>query len=65
MAPKILITGVTGYIGGDLFEVLYIKHPNYDYSVSMRTQERADVITKAYPSVEVILGRFDDLECMI
>ncbi|KAK4898143.1 hypothetical protein LTR27_004150 [Elasticomyces elasticus] len=61
MAPKIFITGITGYIGGDLFEVLYKKHPDYDYSVLVRTQEKSDVVTKAYPRVKVILGGLDDL----
>ncbi|KAK5734562.1 hypothetical protein LTR17_008783 [Elasticomyces elasticus] len=61
MASQIFITGDTGYIGGDLLEVLYNKHPDYDYSAIVRTQEKADVVTKSYANVKVVLGSLHDL----
>ncbi|KAF2092990.1 NAD(P)-binding protein [Rhizodiscina lignyota] len=60
MSPKVFITGATGYIGGDALYVLYKAHPNYEYSVLIRTQDKADAVKKAYPSVRVVLGDLDN-----
>ncbi|KAI7214049.1 NAD(P)-binding protein [Hortaea werneckii] len=64
MAPKIFITGITGYIAGDAFYALYQKHPEYEYSALVRTQAKADAVKKAYPSVETVLGGLDDFETL-
>ncbi|OAA62065.1 NAD-dependent epimerase/dehydratase [Niveomyces insectorum RCEF 264] len=64
-SPKIFLTGVTGYIGGDLFFVLYDAHPNYDYTLLVRNEARADTVRKAYPDAKNIhfaLGSLQDAD---
>lgn len=36
------------------------KHPDYEYSVLVRTQEKADIVKKAFPNVRIVLGGNDD-----
>ncbi|KAH8195252.1 hypothetical protein TruAng_010576 [Truncatella angustata] len=60
MAPKVFITGVTGYIGGDALYALNKAHPDWEYSALIRTQEKADQVKKAYPKLRPIIGGLDD-----
>ncbi|TDZ40289.1 Uncharacterized protein C8035_v003640 [Colletotrichum spinosum] len=64
MTLKIFLTGVTGYVGGDAFYTLYEKHPEYDYSLLVRTEERAGVVRKAYPNVRIVIGSNSDSEIL-
>jgi hypothetical protein len=57
-------TGVTGYIAGDALYALHQKHPDYEYAVLVRTQEKADVVKKAFPNVRTVLGGNDDSELL-
>lgn len=50
---------MTGYIAGDALKVIYERHPDYDYSVLVRSQAKADQVQKAYPSVRIVLGDLD------
>ncbi|KAJ9606467.1 hypothetical protein H2200_009428 [Cladophialophora chaetospira] len=59
MAPKIFITGVTGYIAGDALFVLSQAHPDYEYSLLVRSKEKADLVKKTYPSARIVLGDLD------
>ncbi|CZT17930.1 related to nucleoside-diphosphate-sugar epimerase [Ramularia collo-cygni] len=60
MAPKIFITGVTGYIAGDALHVLNNAHPEYEYTALVRSQEKADKVKSAYPKINIVLGGLDD-----
>lgn len=51
---------MTGYIAGDAFYALYNKHPDYEYAALVRTQEKADIVKKAFPNVRIVLGGNDD-----
>ncbi|CAK7268319.1 hypothetical protein SEPCBS57363_003032 [Sporothrix epigloea] len=62
MSPKIFLLGATGYIGGDAFYALYNAHPEYDYTLLVRSQSRADVVTKAFPGAENIHFVFGNLD---
>ncbi|KAK5125459.1 hypothetical protein LTR85_000568 [Meristemomyces frigidus] len=64
MAPKIFITGVTGYIAGDATHALYEAHPEYEYAALVRTQEKADIVKKAFPSIRTVLGNLDDSDVL-
>lgn len=57
-------TGVTGYIAGDAFYALNKAHPEYEYAALVRTQEKADTVKKAYPSVRIVLGGLDDSDIL-
>ncbi|KAF4551113.1 NAD dependent epimerase/dehydratase-like protein 5 [Elsinoe fawcettii] len=60
MTVKLFITGVTGYIAGDATHVIYKEHPDYDYTFLVRTEDKAAIVRKAYPSAKVVLGDLDD-----
>ncbi|KAF2264597.1 NAD(P)-binding protein [Lojkania enalia] len=59
MAPKIFVTGVTGYIGGDTLYALYTTHIEFTYTALVRTQDKGNKIKKAYPNINIILGDLD------
>lgn len=55
-------TGATGYIAGDALDALYQAHPNYEYSCLVRTKDKGEKVTFAYPKVRIVLGGLDDSE---
>lgn len=55
-------TGATGYIAGDALNALYQAHPEYEYSCLVRTKEKGEKVTSAYPKVRIVLGGLDDSE---
>lgn len=55
---------MTGYIAGDALYELYEKHPDYEYAALVRTQEKADIVKKAFPNVRIVLGGNDDSEIL-
>lgn len=57
-------TGITGYISGDAFVELFKKHPEYEYSALVRTQEKAQTVKKAYPNVRTVIGGNDDADIL-
>ncbi|KAF7678087.1 nad-binding protein [Alternaria burnsii] len=60
MAPKIFLTGATGYIGGDTLFALYNKHSDYEIAALVRTEEKAKSVTEAFPKVRIVIGGLDD-----
>jgi uncharacterized protein YbjT (DUF2867 family) len=57
-------TGATGYIGGDTLFALYNKHPDYEYSALVRTEEKAKPVKEAFPNVRIVLGNLDDAKVL-
>ena len=51
---------MTGYIAGDALHELYSKHPNYQYSLLVRTQDKAEKVQQAYKNARIVLGGLDD-----
>ncbi|KAL5342715.1 hypothetical protein BJX70DRAFT_355625 [Aspergillus crustosus] len=62
MTPKIFITGITGYIGGDAFHHIEKQHPDYEFSALIRTEEKAKYVKDLYPNVRIVIGELDDSE---
>ncbi|KAH8899201.1 NAD(P)-binding protein [Thozetella sp. PMI_491] len=61
MATKIFLTG---YIGGDIFHELYKTHPDFDYTLLVRSPERAKVVQGSYPgsNVHFVYGTLDSAD---
>lgn len=55
-------TGITGYIAGDAFVTMYEKHPDYEYTALIRTEENAKQVTSKYPSVKTVIGDLDSFD---
>jgi nucleoside-diphosphate-sugar epimerase len=59
MAPTIFITGVTGYIGGEVAVVFAKKHPEYNLVFLVRNDEQAKIVKARFPSSETVIGDLD------
>ncbi|KKK24384.1 hypothetical protein P175DRAFT_0497912 [Aspergillus ochraceoroseus IBT 24754] len=57
--PKVLLTGATGYIGGDVFYAVTQAHPDWQISVLVRNKEKGAQIASKYPKVRVVYGDLD------
>lgn len=49
-----------GYIGGDIFYALEKKHPDYEYTLLARSEERAHPVKTKYPNAKFVYGSNDD-----
>ncbi|KAF4449622.1 nucleoside-diphosphate-sugar epimerase [Fusarium albosuccineum] len=56
MAPKIFLTGVTGFIGGAAFAKIHEAHPDYEYTLFVRSEERGKLVAEKYPDVKFVYG---------
>lgn len=53
-------TGATGYIGGDALSVLSKAHPEFEFLLLIRTQDKADKVKAQYPKATIVFGDLDD-----
>ncbi|KAB8298120.1 hypothetical protein EYC80_001878 [Monilinia laxa] len=60
MAPKVFITGVTGYTGGDALYEFYNTRPDWEYTVLVRNSDRAAPVAAAFPKVRFAYATLDD-----
>ncbi len=59
MTPTIFITGISGYIGGQLLHDVFKKHPEYQIRGLVRTEDQQKQIALKYPSVQISIGDLD------
>ncbi|KAJ6002293.1 hypothetical protein N7499_001843 [Penicillium canescens] len=59
MAPKVFITGATGYIGGDGLFAIASAHPDWQFSALVRSQEKSAQVTSKYPQIRTVIGDLD------
>lgn len=57
-------TGATGYIGGDALYALHEKHPEYNYTALVRTEEKGKQVTEKYPDVRIVQGDNDSSDLL-
>ncbi|KAF2144826.1 uncharacterized protein K452DRAFT_245996 [Aplosporella prunicola CBS 121167] len=62
MAPRIFLTGTTGYIGGTVLDTLVSRHPEYDITVLLRNPPAG--FADRYPAVKVIRGDYDSTDIL-
>ncbi|TGO41918.1 hypothetical protein BHYA_0014g00010 [Botrytis hyacinthi] len=60
MAPKIFITGTTGYVGGDAIYALYHAHPDWEFTALVRDSDRGAPVAAAFPKVRLVYGTLED-----
>ncbi|CAJ2512916.1 Uu.00g010350.m01.CDS01 [Anthostomella pinea] len=65
MAPKIFITGVTGYSGGQLLHTMIARHPEYHITGLVRNQEKKQLVASKFPTVHLVLGDLDSHEVIV
>ncbi|RGP64016.1 hypothetical protein FLONG3_9715 [Fusarium longipes] len=59
---KILLTGASGYIGGDVLYLLLKSHPDYKVRALVRDESKGAAITSAFSQVEIVNGSLDDAD---
>ncbi|KAF4449146.1 hypothetical protein F53441_7542 [Fusarium austroafricanum] len=64
MAPKVLLTRVTGFVGGTAFSKIHDSYPDYDYTIYIRSVERAKVIAEEYPNVKFVYGDLESTDAI-
>ncbi|KAF5577109.1 nucleoside diphosphate sugar epimerase [Fusarium pseudoanthophilum] len=55
-------TGTTGFIGGDAFYALHKAHPDWKYTILVRSEDKGKDVQKEYPDVKLAIGSLDDSE---
>lgn len=65
MSPTIFITGVTGYIGGEVAVVLSRKHPEYKLVFLVRNSEQSKIVKATFPSAETVIGDLDSHDILV
>ncbi|KAI0967521.1 nucleoside-diphosphate-sugar epimerase [Xylaria arbuscula] len=64
MAPKIFLTGATGYVGGDILYALYQSHPDFEYTLLVRSEEKAKLVSAQYPTAKFVYGDLESAEVL-
>ncbi|RKK72121.1 hypothetical protein BFJ69_g10384 [Fusarium oxysporum] len=59
-AKSVFITGTTGFIGGDAFYALHKAHPDWKYTILVRSEDKGKDVQKQYPDVKLAIGSLDD-----
>ena len=62
--PKVFVTGVTGYVGGDALYVITKAHPDWAYSFLVRDENRGKALKTWLPSARLVYGDLSKLELL-
>ncbi|ENH66072.1 hypothetical protein FOC1_g10000329 [Fusarium oxysporum f. sp. cubense race 1] len=57
---EVQLTGTTGFIGGDAFYALLKAHPDWKYTILVRSEDKGKDVQKQYPDVKLAIGSLDD-----
>jgi N-acetyl-gamma-glutamylphosphate reductase len=60
MPVKVFITGATGYIGGDTLYHVHQQHPNFEYALLVRSEDKAKTVKDKYPNARIVIASLDD-----
>ncbi|KAL8695603.1 MAG: hypothetical protein Q9224_003307 [Gallowayella concinna] len=65
MAPKVFVTGATGYIGGDALHHLMEKFPKgYEVAALVRNSDKGAQVASQYPTIRLVYGDLDSAEIL-
>jgi uncharacterized protein YbjT (DUF2867 family) len=59
------MTGASGYIGGQFLHNLSLKHPDYQVTALVRTEEQKEKISNLQPATTFLIGDLDSSEVII
>ncbi|KAH8691884.1 hypothetical protein BGW36DRAFT_400046 [Talaromyces proteolyticus] len=65
MAPRIFVTGITGYIGGQVIVHLYRKHPELDITALVRNEEQEKNVKAAFPQIKTAIGDLNSIDTIV
>ncbi|KAI9837874.1 MAG: hypothetical protein M1837_002694 [Sclerophora amabilis] len=64
-APKLLLLGASGYIGGHALGLLISKHPEYEITALVRNQSQAEAVSTRWNTVKTVIGDLDSQETLV
>lgn len=64
-APRVFVTGVSGYLGGHTVMRIMEKHPEWNIVVLVRSEEQKTIVEARWPKIEVVIGDLDNRELLI
>ncbi|KAI1180799.1 nucleoside-diphosphate-sugar epimerase [Nemania sp. FL0916] len=62
MPTKIFLTGATGYLGGEALYSIHQAHPDFEFTLLVRNEERGKQVSAKYPNAKFVYGSLDDSE---
>lgn len=60
MVTKIFLTGATGYIGGEALYSISKAHPDFEFTLLVRNEEKAKLVSGQYPNAKFVYGSLED-----
>ncbi|MCJ1326199.1 hypothetical protein MMC10_002863 [Thelotrema lepadinum] len=63
--PKIFLTGITGYLGGQLIVHLLRLSPTPIITALVRQESQAETIRATYPSLKLVIGGLDSHDLLV
>ena len=64
LSPRVLVTGVTGFVGGTILASLHKAHPEIRVKALIRKEEDANTLQSVHPSLTPIIGTLSDLSLL-
>jgi uncharacterized protein YbjT (DUF2867 family) len=64
-APRIFVTGVSGYIGGHVVDRLLRRHPEYNLVLLVRDTEQEAKVLARWPTLQIVIGNLDSTDILI
>jgi nucleoside-diphosphate-sugar epimerase len=64
-APRVFVTGVSGYLGGHTVIRIMEQHPEWNVVVLVRSEEQKNIVLSRWPKIEVIIGDLDNKQLLI
>ncbi|KAI0119899.1 nucleoside-diphosphate-sugar epimerase, partial [Nemania sp. FL0031] len=62
MPTKIFLTGATGYIGGEALYSIHQAHPDFEFTLLVRSEEKAKQVSGQYPNAKFVYGTLDSAD---
>ena len=58
------MTGISGYIGGQVLHDITRRHPEYQVHGLVRNEDQLQTVTARYPSVQATIGTLDSIDVL-
>jgi nucleoside-diphosphate-sugar epimerase len=65
MPIRIFFTGVSGFVGGQLGQTLSLKHPEFEMTALVRTEEQAQKVQARWSHIRTVVGDLDSHDLLV
>jgi nucleoside-diphosphate-sugar epimerase len=64
-APRIFVTGVSGYVGGHTVGALVEKHPDWNIILLVRNEAQKNLVLDRWPKLHTVIGDLDNRHLLV